>query len=224
MPSAQPLDLSRVFQQVGQALQENREALNQADPYNANHGDHMVAVLEAIRQAALAQTAGPGAEGNPLAEMMDAGARRLDALAGNGSAQVYGRGLRQLAEQFRRYQVQEADLLAYVRQALAEDDAAPLPPGGQAAPGDVLKALVSGLAAWGQDAPPSGEAPGGFKLSMGALLEFGMAYLQARQRGGSRIDVLADAAASVSPLNQVPHRYESARIALAALLRAIQSQ
>jgi len=56
---------------------------------------------------------------------------------------------------------------------------------------------------------------------MGTLFEFGMAYLQAKQRGGSRVDVLADAATSVSPLSIVPHRYESGKMAIQALLQAI---
>ena len=57
---------------------------------------------------------------------------------------------------------------------------------------------------------------------MGALFEFGMAYWQAKQRGGERAAVLADAAASVSPLSKVPHRYESGKLAIQALLEAMQ--
>jgi hypothetical protein len=57
---------------------------------------------------------------------------------------------------------------------------------------------------------------------MGALFEFGMAYIQARQRGGSRVEVLADAAASVSPLSKTPHRYASGKLAIQALLEAMQ--
>ena len=57
---------------------------------------------------------------------------------------------------------------------------------------------------------------------MGALFEFGMAYWQAKQRGGKRAAVLADAAAAVSPLSKVPHRYESGKLAIQTLLEAMQ--
>jgi hypothetical protein len=84
----------------------------------------------------------------------------------------------------------------------------------------VLKALVAGLAAWGQ--AERGETPSDKTLDMGTLFEFGLAYMQAKQRGGDRVEVLAHAAASVSPLQAVPHRYQSGVIAIQALLRAMQ--
>jgi hypothetical protein len=47
--------------------------------------------------------------------------------------------------------------------------------------------------------------------------------LQAKQSSGSRIEVLSDAAASVSPLREVPHRYESGKKAIQAHLWALQA-
>jgi len=80
---------------------------------------------------------------------------------------------------------------------------------------------MNGLAGWGQI--ESGQVPSDSPLDMGALFEFGMAYVQARQRGGSRVEVLADAAAAVSPLSQTPHRYASGKLAIQALLTAMQA-
>jgi hypothetical protein len=51
-----------------------------------------------------------------------------------------------------------------------------------------------------------------------------MAYLQAKSRGGSRTEILADAAVSVSPLRDVPHRTQSGKIAVQSLLEAMQSE
>jgi hypothetical protein len=58
---------------------------------------------------------------------------------------------------------------------------------------------------------------------MGALFELGMAYMQAKQRGGNRSAILADAAASAAPIGKLPHRYQSGKLAIQALLEAIQA-
>jgi hypothetical protein len=210
-------ELSRLFRAVGDALRREQATLNQADALNGNHGDHMVEIFEVAARAADLQRQAE------MPEAMEAAAGLLEEQAHNGSAQVYAHGLRQMAAQFRRYQVTLDDLLGYVQRALAEQkDARPEP--GQApesrSSGDVLKALASGLVGWGQ--VESGQPAAVSLLDMGTLFEFGMAYLQARQRGGSRSEVLADAAASVSPLRQVPHRYASGKLAIQALLEAMQ--
>jgi hypothetical protein len=100
--------------------------------------------------------------------------------------------------------------------------------------GDTLKALVAGLVGWktaaenqvGQDSRLGDElsSPGGGPLALGALFDLGVAYMQAKARGGERSQVLADAAASASPLSQTPHRYQSGKLAIQALLEAIRRQ
>jgi hypothetical protein len=223
MTNTQAAQLAGLLGAVERALEDNRALLNQSDPLNGNHGDHMIEIFAAAAQAAGRQP------DLPLGEAMLRAAHALDALGGNGSAEVYGRGLRRMAEQFARYNVSVDDLVSYVSQALRQEgETAPVPPqtdGEEAAPsGDVLKALVNGLASWAQSEPqPDGSSAAPYKLSMGALFEFGMAYLQAKQRGGSKAQVIADAAAGVSPLSSVPHRYQSARLAIEALLNAIVS-
>jgi hypothetical protein len=219
-------ELAPLFRAVGQALEQNREALNQADTVNGNHGDHMVAVFDLAARAAAER---PGSD---VAATMEHAAQLLASQTGNGSAQVYANGLEQVARQLCRYNVSRDDLLSYVRGALAEDkDAgagdraqagaseAGANPGG-ARSGDVLKALMNGLAGWGQI--ESGQVPKDSPLDMGTLFEFGMAYMQAKQRGGSRVEILADAAASVSPLSKSPQRYASGKLAIQALLVAMQ--
>lgn len=215
--SSTPAKLAAIFSAVGEALRQNREALNQADAVNGNHGDHMVRVFEIAARAAEEKR---GAE---VAEAMEYAAKLLAAQADNGSAQVYARGLEQMARQFQRYGVSLEDLLSYVQGALSkgQEQAPPEQPEGQAGrAGNVLKALMNGLAGWGQI--ESGQAPQDSPLDMGALFEFGMAYMQAKQRNASRLEVLADAAASVSPLGKTPHRYASGKLAIQALLKAMQ--
>lgn len=207
--------LASLFQAVGDVLRQNRQAFNQADPVNGNHGDHMVEVFEIAARAAAERS------GADVAEAMEHAARLLVTRTDNGSAQVYAHGLDQMSRQLRRYNLTLDDLLVYVQGALSKDqEQADRPVEGGARSGDVLKALMSGLAGWGQI--ESGQVASDSPLDMGALFEFGMAYIQARQRGGSRVEVLADAAASISPLSKVPHRHASGKLAIQALLTAMQ--
>jgi hypothetical protein len=212
--------LSPLFDAVSSALEANRQDLNRADLENGDHGEHMVEVFQIAAQAAEAR------QDASLADGMEYAAQRLEAQINNGSAQVYAHGLRQMGEQLRRRDVTLEDLIATVRGAVLTKDSAPGSPEAAAGQNDpsrsaeTLKALLAGLAAWNQveDGKPVPDNP----LDMGAMFEFGMAYLQAKQRNQERIDVLADAAASASPLGKIPYRYRSGVIAIRALLQAMQ--
>lgn len=205
--------LASLFEAVGDVLRENREALNQADLVNGNHGDHMVQVFDIAANAAYEKREAE------FAEAMEYAARLLEAQTGNRSAQIYAHGLEQMAQQFRRYGLTLEDFLGVVRAALAEDKINNSVQSERR--GDMLKALLTGLAGWAQI--ESGQPVSDHPLDMNALFEFGAAYLQAKQRGGSRSEILADAAASVSPLSRSPHRYQSGKLAIQALLRAMQA-
>lgn len=200
-----------LFQAVGSALQQHRQALNQADPHNGNHGDHMVEIFSLAAQAAMEK------RGDRLSEAMIFAGQRLAGLKDNGSAQVYARGLAQFAAQFNQYNIEYDDFARYVQRVLSGERHGE----GQDAvrSGDILKALVAGLASWGQIGKNHTDEDR--PISMGTLFEFGMAYLQAKQRSGSRAEILADAAVSVTPLSNIPHRFQSGRIVLESLLIAI---
>jgi hypothetical protein len=210
-----------LFEAMGAALLQNQQALNQADTLNGNHGDHMVEIFYIAAQAALERRDADASAG------LDYVAQLLQQQTHNGSAQVYAAGMRQIAVQFRRYNITTADLFEYVQGAIKEEKSqAPEQAPGANSPrvrsGDVLKALMSGLAAWSQ--VENGIQPDEKPLDVGVLFEFGMAYMQARQRNQDRIEILADAAASISPLSKSPHRYQSGKIAIQALLRALQAE
>ena len=214
--SSSHFELAPLFQAVGDALRQNQAALNQADTANGNHGDHMVEIFELATRAAQEKA------GLDLADAMLYASQLLERVEQNGSAQLYGRGLAHIATQFRSHGVTLENLLPYVRKALAEQKETQ-PEGKSEDPansGMVLKALMTGLSAWEQ--AESGKAVSERPLDMGVLFQFGMAYLQAKQRGGSRVEVIADAAVSVSPLSRTPHRYQSGKLAIQALLEAMQ--
>lgn len=225
-PAVPPsVDLAALFEAVGAVLRSSRAELNAADAENANHGDHILEVFETAAAAASEMEAARSIledlSANDLADQMQAAAGRLHALPDNGTAGVYARGLEQLAVQMRRFNIGLDDFLEYLRKAAGDESSGPETGSENSRAGITLKALMAGLAGWNdvENGRPAGETP----LDMGALLELGMAYMQAKARGGSRIEVIADAAASASPLRLQPHRYQSGKMVIAALLKAVGS-
>lgn len=218
MENAPQFELAPLFQVVGQVLHLHRQALNQADVANGNHGDHMVEIFELAVRAAQEKHL------QELAEAMDYASQLLRQTRQNGSALVYAAGLSSFAGQFRTRQITLEELLSFVASALAEKGAES--PGRDEAEdlrrGEVLKALAHGLAGWGgaENGHPARSRP----LNMGVLFELGMAYLQAKASGGGKAAVLAKAAVSVSPLSQSPQRSRSGELAIQALLEAMQNQ
>jgi hypothetical protein len=233
---ATQIDLPTLFSRAATVLDERRESLNQADEANHDHGDHMVEIFKMATQAA------EGARGAGLAEAMQRAAGLLEARSGNGSAQVYARGLTVLAAHFMARGIGLDDLVPYVRNYLREKKESDQQDAGQPAPasedsdvensassGDVLKALLSALAEWERvEASQLESGPGetvggkaGSGLDMGYLFGVGMAYMQAKQKGGSRLDILSETVVSASPLAKVPHRHQSGVIAVRSLLEAM---
>lgn len=209
-----PLELAPFFTAVEQTLSQNRGLLNQADLVNGNHGDHMIAVFH------LAARAAEDKQDVPLPDAMEYAAGLLGDQSGNGSARVYSSGLAQLASQFRKYELSLEDFVGYVRQALRDNKEEAVQNVDNRSK-DVLKALLAALANW--KLVEAGKPPADTPLDMGFLFDLGVAYMQAKQRGGTdRVLVLADAAASVSPLSSVPHRLQSGKLAIESLLEAMR--
>lgn len=215
--SEQPvlLTLAPIFQAVVQAMADHRLEFNAADPVNSNHGDHMLEIFHLAVEAAEAKQA------DGLAAAMEYAGVLLRNRPENGSAQVYANGLAQLGEQFLRYQIGLEDLAPYLRKVLKEEkDGQPEEKTSKS--GEVLKALLTALAGWQQ--VEDGQEKSANPLDLGYMFDLGVAYLQAKQRGGTRTEILADTAATVSPLKKTPHRYQSGKIAILALLQALAAQ
>lgn len=219
MSTPAPLELTPLFEAVRRALEEQRAALNQSDQENGDHGDHMVEIFAVASQAAQAKA------GAPLAEIMRYAGERLGELRHNGSAQMYAHGLTQFARNLSSRQVSLAELVSYGKSVLQEKNEenratqAGAEKLGAARSGEVLKALTGGLYDWQQ--VEDGQEPNGKGVDVGYLFELGMAYLQAKQRGGGRAQILAEAAATASPLSRVGYRKESGRMAIQAFLEAM---
>ncbi len=214
--------LAQVFEAVLQAVREKQPDFNQADAQNHNHGDHMVEIFQ-LAVATLSEL-----KQESLSESMLRTGLVLRKLEGNGSARVYADGLVAFAQKLEQYAVGQAELVRFVRKKLADDGsnkaiAGKLLDDPQSTQddrsGQILKALVEGLSAWKQ--MDSGLHAQGRVLDIGALFELGIIYFQAKQRNGSNIEILADAAVSASPLNQSNHRALSGKIAIQAFLMAL---
>jgi hypothetical protein len=237
------MDLARAFHQVEAALEGERARLNQMDENNHNHGDNMVAIFHCASQAAAA--------GDELPQAMTQAAIELRKLVDNGSAQVYARGLGCLADQLRQRQIGLQDLLLSVRGYLseaAEDEAESMAKGAAlrssvlgavitsdgGKQGEATKALLNALSAWEraenaamEPQQPGNAGPGVVSdkrgMDLGYLFGLGMAYLQAKQKGGDRLEVLAETVVSASPLDRVPYRHASGVLAVRSLLSAMRS-
>jgi len=94
---------------------------------------------------------------------------------------------------------------------------------GESRSGDLLKALLNALAEWeaAEAAAIQGGAGAG-RVDLGYLLGIGMAYLQARQQGGDKLQVLAETIVSASPLGSVPHRKRSGLLVVETILGALK--
>ena len=209
------LDLTRIFQTVRDALLEQREAFNQLDPFNQDHGDHMLQIFEIAVQAVRQEGE------SSLADAMRSASDLLSQQADNGSALVYARGLKCLADEFADRQIELHDLSPYVRAYLhgKEKGEASQEEVQEGRSGEILKALLNALAAWEQ--AEAGEDGTNSALDLGYLFGIGMAYMGAKGKGGDKLQVLAETVISSSPLGRVPHRHQSGVFVVRTLLHAM---
>lgn len=219
------LDILDLFSEVLQVLKDHRSRLNQADSANGNHGDHMVAIFEAaVRTAQTVRPADSG--GTDISDVMLHASRQLDLLDHNDSARLYGTGLALLAERLRERNLTLNDLVSYtVRQLGGEADRVDDKTVDSSRNVDVVKALLDALADWERHEANreklASQPPSQTGTDLGYLFGTAMAYLQAKQKGGERLDILAETAVNASPLGRVPHRAESGRLVIRTLLHGM---
>jgi len=212
------IELALIFQPVVDVMGQQQAAFNQADTFNGNHGDHMLEIFELATQAARDKA------GETLSDAMQHAATRLAGMKENGSAQVYAHGLAAFAQQFSEQSISLDDLVYYVQGVLLENQKksakeVDIGASSDKKAGDVLKALIAGLAGWQKAEQEETQIS---LLDLSYLFDLGVAYMSAKARGGSKAKIIADAAISVSPLNDVLYRAESGRLAIQTLLETMQ--
>lgn len=217
------------FQAAARALDAQRSVLNDADPDHGNHGTQMVAIFQLAAEAAHREMDSRAV----LADQMEKAALLLRSQLQDETAQAYALGLQAFARRFRAAGITLDEMVRYVRN-VAADERPPeaQSPGstgeGEALPGEVLKALVNGLADWNRMAQSAGDLPGEDESrdelrspGVSYLFELGLAYLQAKTHSDDRVEVLAETAVMSSPLVKPDYRAQSGRVAIAAFLRAM---
>ena len=210
MANSQP-DLVSIFQAVSGALAQNKNTLNEADTFNHDHGTNMVKVFNTITKAVSEK------QGADTASQLKYAGETLLKGKHSGSADLYGKGLLDAAQQFQGKQLTPDNGLALV-QALLGAQQQPAQPQQQQQPaaGGMLGSLLTGLAGGGGS---SGGLSDG--LDAGDLLNAGMAFMQAKQKGGSNMDALIQAVVSASMAGQTAHRAQSGTLVASTLLQAL---
>jgi len=199
------IDLASLFSLVTKNLNKNKEQFNKADDYNHNHGDNMVEIFRVITQAMEAK------QGKNPADQLEYAAQLLRNKE-SGSAQMYALGLAQAAKEFTGREVTKDNALQLVQSLLSGGEAASEKSGGSS-----LGSLVGSFLG-DKDASTDDEG-----LDAGDLLNAGMAFMAAKERGDSNVDALVDAVISGSAMGGSEHRSQSSRLVLSTIMDLVSS-
>jgi hypothetical protein len=205
MPGNQ-IDLTNLFSQVTEQLSKHKTQLNKADDYNHNHGDNMVDIFRVITQAMEEKQ-----NGSP-ADQLEYAAKLLRGQE-SGSALLYSKGLKQAAKEFKGKSLTTGNALQLIQSLLSGGEAAP----SKLESGNPLASLVSNMLA---DQGPSGEDE---ELDLGDLMNAGMAFLSAKERGDSNAEALVDALVSNSAMGSSSHRSQSSQVVMNTIMDLVGS-
>jgi hypothetical protein len=196
---ADQLDLLSLFQTVAGALEDNQDSLNKADTHNGDHGDNMVEIFNMVANAV-----GEKSKGSASAQLKSAG--KALKKTKSGSAQVYADGFLEAANTFEDQPITTDNAMALIQTLMGGGSA------GTSSSGSGLVDMLGGMLGGEDD-----------KLDAGDLLNAGLAFLSAKERGGSTSEALIEAVISNSPLGEVPHRAQSSQVVVSTILENLGS-
>ena len=113
--AAKSIDLANLFASVTQQLQQNEDALNQADEYNHDHGTNMVGTFRIITEALRAR------QGATNSEALSYAAQQLQIRGTSGSARLYAQNLQQAASEVRGTSMTPAATLQLLQTLMGGD-------------------------------------------------------------------------------------------------------
>jgi hypothetical protein len=205
------VNLANVFGTVASTLASNREVLNQADTFNHDHGDNMVEVFEVVAQAMKAkQAASPADQLAYAAELL----RQKQ----SGSAKYYAGGLTQAAQKYQGKKITSNNAMDLIQTLLGggvQSSAGTSTPASTSQP-DLLSTLLGGLGGTGQ-AASSGQTG----IDIGSLLNAGMSYMSAKQRGETDGSALMGALTAATSGGNTPYRAQSGALIANTLMQAL---
>jgi len=193
---ANRVDLVNIFQTVTQALEQNQQALDQADTFNKDHGDNMVQTFQTITSALEKKKS--GTDGAALSYA----AKTLAKKANSGSSKLYAQNLAEAAAQFKGKKVDQKGALQLLQTLIGGG-------GSGSGGGDALGSLLGGLTGGGSSAGSSG---GGDLLGslLGSLVSGGgLQSLVQSFLGGSKVASSSD------------HRAQSTEVVIQSFLQAL---
>ncbi|MCJ7520365.1 MAG: dihydroxyacetone kinase subunit L [Anaerolineaceae bacterium] len=209
------IDLFSLFKQVSKSVKQNKTSLNQADPYNHDHGDNMVEIFDVITRAMKEKkTADP-------ADQLEYAAQLLRSKTGSGSGQVYASGLESAAKQVLGKDLNIGTIMTII-QSLMGSTQQPNQQTAQTAGSDMIGSLMGQLLG-GAGKTGAGSSGTGQGLDLTDLLGAGMNYMSAKQSGKSDIEAITGALMSGSTMAQTPYRAQSGEVVTSALLKALTS-
>jgi len=210
------INLVKLFKAVTKTMKENQTELNQADTYNHDHGDNMVEIFKVITQAMEEKKSASAADQLLYASQL------LRQKSNSGSAQVYSSNLENAAASFQGKQVNSSnamDLITLLMGAAAPQQQAPAT--SQDPLAGMLGSLLGGaLGGGGQQAQqPGQQAQDGIDAS--DLLQAGMSFMSAKQRGASTGEALIGALLNNSSMSGSAHRQQSGALVANTLLQML---
>jgi len=220
---------------VTKTLAENKTSLNQADEQNHDHGTNMVQTFQTITNALnQKKTAAPSTA-------LSYASQQVSKEANSGSAKLYAQGLAQAAQQVQGQKTIDPNMAMQLLQTLIGGGQSQAQPASQSTGGDLLGSLLGGLTGAQQAAQSSGgdllgsllgeftgsgstQAAGNNAnngLDMGDLLNAGMAFMQAKQGGGSTGSALMQAVLTGSGMGSANHRQQSTQLVANSFMQAL---
>ncbi len=210
------VNLVTLFKAVTKTMKANQTELNQADTYNHDHGDHMVEIFKVITQAMEEKKTASAADQLLYASQL------LRQKSNSGSAQVYSSNLENAAASFKGKQVDSSnamDLISLLMGAATPQQQAPA--ASQDPLAGMLGSLLGGALGGGAQQAPQSAEQGQDGIDAADLIQAGMSFMSAKQRGASTSEALIGALLNNSPLNGSAHRQQSGALVANTLLQML---
>ena len=158
---ANNFDLGTIFQAVTQQLTENKDALNQADTNNHDHGDNMVEIFSLVQKAVGKKS------DKPISEQLDYASQMVEKEIDSGSGQLYAQGLSNAAKNLKDTDLNEKSIGTLIQSLLGVENSAPVEEESSTSQGNLLGSLLSGLSGSGSTGQQSqGDALGSLLSSL----------------------------------------------------------
>ena len=208
------VDLAKLFGAVANNLTAQKDALNQEDTYNHDHGDNMVQTFSTI-----AKVVADLKEKDQATQL--ASASKELRKSKSGSAKLYAEGLNQASQQFKGQSI-TPDSAGMLLQALMGAQNQPAPTS-QPKPqgGGLLASLLGAFTGSKPSSPAQNQSQADDGLDIGDLLNAGMAFMDSKQKGGSTAEAAISALLSASPLGQSTHRTQSGSVVASTIMQVL---